>query len=225
MSKKVAIFWPGDYRASRTNGPSPSRARRPTNSSPRYEARDIAVPDRGLPDAPDEAIARLGPIDDPMIGVFVHWTYARTRSTGSWARTTRSCWRRTFRGHGRAWSPSSIPAPRSKASAATPRGPGPMPPTGPPTPASWSGSTNGAPPGSIHTPPSEIHGAGAVTAEAVRSRRGPGRDPPPPRAGIDARRHVDGDDQRLFRSQAALPDRIQRAQGRPGLADRPDAHR
>ena len=25
---------------------------------------------------PDEAIARLGPIDDPMVGVFVHWTYA-----------------------------------------------------------------------------------------------------------------------------------------------------
>ena len=25
---------------------------------------------------PDEAIAKLGPIDDPMVGVFVHWTYA-----------------------------------------------------------------------------------------------------------------------------------------------------
>src|SRR5205823_1452227 len=25
---------------------------------------------------PDEAIARLGSIDDPLIGVFVHWTYA-----------------------------------------------------------------------------------------------------------------------------------------------------
>jgi L-fucose isomerase-like protein len=25
---------------------------------------------------PDEAIAKLGPIDDPLIGVFVHWTYA-----------------------------------------------------------------------------------------------------------------------------------------------------
>ena len=25
---------------------------------------------------PDEAITKLGPIDDPMIGVFVHWTYA-----------------------------------------------------------------------------------------------------------------------------------------------------
>src|SRR5690606_19236157 len=24
---------------------------------------------------PDEAITRLGPIDDPMIGVFCHWTY------------------------------------------------------------------------------------------------------------------------------------------------------
>src|SRR5207248_8659455 len=25
---------------------------------------------------PDEAISKLGPIDDPMIGVFVHWAYA-----------------------------------------------------------------------------------------------------------------------------------------------------
>ena len=25
---------------------------------------------------PDEAITKLGPIDDPLIGVFVHWTYA-----------------------------------------------------------------------------------------------------------------------------------------------------
>ena len=25
---------------------------------------------------PDESIAKLGPIDDPMVGVFVHWTYA-----------------------------------------------------------------------------------------------------------------------------------------------------
>ncbi len=25
---------------------------------------------------PDEAITKLGPIDDPLVGVFVHWTYA-----------------------------------------------------------------------------------------------------------------------------------------------------
>ena len=30
---------------------------------------------KGFLTRPDEAISKLGPIDDPMIGVFVHWTY------------------------------------------------------------------------------------------------------------------------------------------------------
>ncbi len=77
MSKKVAIFWPGDYRAkpnewalaqSRETTEQLVAALRKLGRSP------YAV--EGYLTRPGESIAKLGPIDDPMIGVFVHWTYA-----------------------------------------------------------------------------------------------------------------------------------------------------
>jgi L-fucose isomerase-like protein len=74
--KKVAIFWPGDYRPQPNEWARPQiteateqlqRALRKLGRSP------YLVP--GFLTRPDEAIRRLGPIDDPLIGVFVHWTY------------------------------------------------------------------------------------------------------------------------------------------------------
>ena len=77
MSKRVAIFWPGDYR-SRPNEWALAQslettgqlvaALRKLGRSP-YVIRDYLT-------RPDQAIAQLGPIDDPVVGVFVHWTYA-----------------------------------------------------------------------------------------------------------------------------------------------------
>jgi len=77
MSKKVAIFWPGDYRSkpnewalalSRETTEQLVAALRKLGRSP-YVIQDYLT-------RPDQAIAQLGPIDDPVVGVFVHWTYA-----------------------------------------------------------------------------------------------------------------------------------------------------
>jgi L-fucose isomerase-like protein len=77
MPKKVAIFWPGDYRAlpnewalaqSRETTEQLTAALRKLGRSP-YVV-------EGYLTRPDESISKLGPVDDPMIGVFVHWTYA-----------------------------------------------------------------------------------------------------------------------------------------------------
>src|SRR3954447_13150112 len=77
MSKKVAIFWPGDYR-SKPNEWALTQSRETTAqlvAALEKLGRSPYVLD-GYLTRPDEAIARLGPIDDPLIGVFVHWTYA-----------------------------------------------------------------------------------------------------------------------------------------------------
>ena len=77
MPKKVAIFWPGDYRA-KPNEWALTQSRETTAqlvAALRKLGRSPYVIE-GYLTRPDQAIAKLGPIDDPMIGVFVHWTYA-----------------------------------------------------------------------------------------------------------------------------------------------------
>jgi L-fucose isomerase-like protein len=77
MSKKVAIFWPGDYR-SKPNEWALAQSRETTEqlvaALKKLGRSPYLVPDYLT--KPDQAIANLGPIDDPMVGVFVHWTYA-----------------------------------------------------------------------------------------------------------------------------------------------------
>ncbi|MBI2898475.1 MAG: fucose isomerase [Deltaproteobacteria bacterium] len=74
--RKVAIFWPGDYRP-RPNAWALPQVREATRQIAgalrRLGRRPYVV--RGFLTRPDEAITRLGPIDDPMIGLFAHWTY------------------------------------------------------------------------------------------------------------------------------------------------------
>src|SRR5689334_9675286 len=77
MSKKVAVFWPGDYRA-KPNEWALAQSRETTGqlvAALKKLGRSPYVVDDYLT-RPGDAIARLGPIDDPMVGVFVHWTYA-----------------------------------------------------------------------------------------------------------------------------------------------------
>ena len=77
MSKKVAVFWPGDYR-SKPNEWALPQARETTTqlvAALKKLGRSPYVVD-GFLTRPDQAIAKLGPIDDPMVGVFVHWAYA-----------------------------------------------------------------------------------------------------------------------------------------------------
>jgi L-fucose isomerase-like protein len=77
MSRKVAVFWPGDYRDKPNEWALP-QSRETTEqlvSALRKLGRSPYLVE-GYLTRPHEAIAKLGPIDDPMIGVFVHWTYA-----------------------------------------------------------------------------------------------------------------------------------------------------
>src|SRR4051794_11562216 len=77
MSRNVAVFWPGDYRA-RPNEWALPQSREATAqlvAALKTLGRSPYVVE-GYLTRPDQAIDKLGPIDDPMVGVFVHWTYA-----------------------------------------------------------------------------------------------------------------------------------------------------
>ena len=77
MSKKIALFWPGDYRAKPNEWALPhsqETTRQLTAALKKLGHSPYLV--EGYLTRPDEAISKLGPIDDPVIGVFVHWTYA-----------------------------------------------------------------------------------------------------------------------------------------------------
>src|SRR5580704_3017363 len=83
MSKKVALFWPGDARAKPNELALPSireattQLRRALKKLGR-EAYEIP----GFLSKPHEAIEKLGPVDDPMIGVSVHWFYGPHTTDG-----------------------------------------------------------------------------------------------------------------------------------------------
>ncbi len=77
MSRKVAVFWPGDYRAKPNEWALP-QSRETTEqlvSALKKLGRSPYLVE-GYLTRPHESIAKLGPIDDPAIGVFVHWAYA-----------------------------------------------------------------------------------------------------------------------------------------------------
>ena len=74
--QKVAIFWPGDYRDKPNEWARPQATETTeqlTRALKKLGRKPYVV--KGFLTRPDEAIRKLGPIDDPMIGVFVHWTY------------------------------------------------------------------------------------------------------------------------------------------------------
>ena len=77
MPKKVAIFWPGDYRAKPNEWALPQSREATSQLVAALEklGRSPFLVE-GYLTRPDESITKLGPIDDPMIGLYVHWTYA-----------------------------------------------------------------------------------------------------------------------------------------------------
>ncbi|HVP11402.1 MAG TPA: fucose isomerase [Phycisphaerae bacterium] len=83
MSAKIAIFWPGDYRTK----PNQQALPQMTEATAQLE-RALAKLGRssyrveGFLTKPHEAIEKLGPIDDPMIGVCVHWIYGPHTTDG-----------------------------------------------------------------------------------------------------------------------------------------------
>lgn len=83
MSSRIAIFWPGDYRANPNENALPqiteatAQLERALNRLGRQSYRI-----EGFLTRPHEAIEKLGPIDDPIIGVFVHWVYGPHTTDG-----------------------------------------------------------------------------------------------------------------------------------------------
>src|SRR6187399_3041047 len=83
MHKKIAVFWPGDARDVPNQLALPNmqeatsqleRALKKLGRTP------YLVP--GFLSKPHHAIEKLGPIDDPMIGMCVHWFYGPHTTDG-----------------------------------------------------------------------------------------------------------------------------------------------
>src|SRR5262249_34957334 len=83
MSSRVALFWPGDARA-KPNELALPNVEEATQGLERAFAKlgrtTYRVP--GFLTKPHEAIERLGPIDDPLVGVSVHWFYGPHTTEG-----------------------------------------------------------------------------------------------------------------------------------------------
>ena len=78
MSKKVAVFWPGDYRAKPNEWALP-QAKETTRQLVAALTRLGRAPYLidGLLDPARPGDQRSSALlDDPMVGVFVHWAYA-----------------------------------------------------------------------------------------------------------------------------------------------------
>jgi L-fucose isomerase-like protein len=76
MARQVVLYWPGDYR------PAPNEWARPMIEQATEQMSKALVKLGRKPKVirkfltkPHEAIETLGPIDDPLIGVCVHWFY------------------------------------------------------------------------------------------------------------------------------------------------------
>jgi L-fucose isomerase-like protein len=74
--KKIALYWPGDYRAKPNEWARPqiTEATEQLKRALRKLGKEPYLIE-GFLTRPDEAITKLGPVDDPIIGVFAHWTY------------------------------------------------------------------------------------------------------------------------------------------------------
>ena len=83
MADRIAIFWPGDYRPTpnETALPSITRATEQLERALKKLGRS-SYRVEGYLTKPHEAIERLGPVDDPMIGVCVHWFYGPHTTDG-----------------------------------------------------------------------------------------------------------------------------------------------
>jgi len=80
---KIGIFWPGDYR-SKPNELAQPNAEEATvqleRALKKLGRKSYRI--EGFITRPHEAIEKLGPVDDPLIGVFVHWCYGPHTTDG-----------------------------------------------------------------------------------------------------------------------------------------------
>src|SRR5688572_2382268 len=83
MSKKVAVFWPGDARQKPNELAAPNVEAASVQLARAFKKlgrEPYRVP--GFLTKPHEAIDRLANIDDPLAGVFVHWVYGPHTTDG-----------------------------------------------------------------------------------------------------------------------------------------------
>ncbi|HEY5961119.1 MAG TPA: hypothetical protein VIV60_31395, partial [Polyangiaceae bacterium] len=83
MSKRVALFWPGDARQIPNDLALPN-VEATTLQLERALTKLGRTPYRvpGYLSKPHHAIERLAPVEDPMVGVFVHWVYGPHTTEG-----------------------------------------------------------------------------------------------------------------------------------------------
>src|SRR5262245_9434362 len=83
MMQRIALFWPGGLRR-RPNELAEANAEEATRqlerAFERLGRRTYRVP--GFLSKPHESIEKLGPIEDPMVGVCVHWFYGPHTAEG-----------------------------------------------------------------------------------------------------------------------------------------------
>jgi L-fucose isomerase-like protein len=74
--RRIALFWPGDYREMPNRWALPQvQAATEQLSAALKKLGKAPYLVKGFLTKPHEAIEKLGPIDDPLIGLFVHWAY------------------------------------------------------------------------------------------------------------------------------------------------------
>jgi L-fucose isomerase-like protein len=83
MKPRIALFWPGDARAKPNELALPNmrEATAALEKAVKKLGREPYLIE-GFLSKPHEAIEKLGPVDDPMIGVCVHWFYGPHTTEG-----------------------------------------------------------------------------------------------------------------------------------------------
>jgi len=89
MSTRIGIFWPGDYRAKPNEDALPQM----TEATRQLEAALDRLGKKhyrieGYLTRPHESIEKLGPVDDPLIGVYAHWVYGPHTTDGTVGKDT-----------------------------------------------------------------------------------------------------------------------------------------
>jgi L-fucose isomerase-like protein len=83
MNKKIAIFWPGDYREQPNQDALPGVTKTTLQLEQALQKLGFS-PYRveGFITKPNEAIEKLSNIDDPIIGIYTHWVYGPHTTDG-----------------------------------------------------------------------------------------------------------------------------------------------
>ncbi len=225
MSKRIALFWPGDAREKPNELARPAMleaTKQLTTALQKLGKEPYLV--EGFLSKPHESIEKLGPVRDPMIGVCTHWFYGPHTTDGVVGKDNPLLLASNFSAAvARPRRPAEHRRVPGDASAARFRGRGPTQ-----RGLDDRRRVHGAPreqwcsTGRIAYAEDELHYHAPISRRRPRrSRSGRRADPPPPRPRPDARRHVDGHDQRLLRPAPAESARLHGAQGRPGVDHRP----